>query len=53
MQWILTILKAGQSKNWALLPFQYIKGLDEQFDIELFALEYHQRYQYDELSRVL
>ena len=39
IQWILRILKAEQTENWAILPFQYIKCLDKQFDIKLFALK--------------
>ena len=39
VQWILRFLKEGSDQNWAKLTENYIRCLDNRFDIEFFSLK--------------
>ena len=39
IQWIIRLLKANEMESWAWLPLQYIKSLDDLFDIKCFVLQ--------------
>ena len=39
VQWILRFLKEGSGQNWAKLTENYIRCLDNRFDIEFFSLK--------------